>query len=155
MSMLNIAAAVGAAPLPLQADISGWSFDSRTTQRGDCFFALHGERDGHEFVEAAFQRGAALAVVDRDIAASGPLLRTNDTQDALFRISSAAREQWGGKVVGVTGSAGKTSTKEALAALIGIAFRTGRNEGNLNNHIGVPLSILRLPADSEVAVLEM
>jgi UDP-N-acetylmuramoyl-tripeptide--D-alanyl-D-alanine ligase len=155
MSTAQIAEAIGAAPLAASVPVSGWSFDSRSTQPGDCFFALHGERDGHDFVEAAFQRGASLAIVDRDIVAAGPTLRTHDTQAALLRLGAAAREQWGGIVIGVTGSAGKTSTKDAVAALLSTSFRTGRNEGNLNNHIGVPMSILRLPMESQVAVLEM
>ena len=146
MSVVNIAAAVGAAPPQFDAAISGWSIDSRTTQPGDCFFAIRGVRDGHDFVDKAFERGAALAIVDREISAAGPVLQTADTQEALLKLGAAAREQWGGTVIGVTGSAGKTSTKDAVAALLTTAFKTGRNEGNLNNHIGVPLSILRLDA---------
>lgn len=155
MSVVNIAAAVGAAPPQFDAAISGWSIDSRTTQPGDCFFAIRGVRDGHDFVDKAFERGAALAIVDREISAAGPVLQTADTQEALLKLGAAAREQWGGTVIGVTGSAGKTSTKDAVAALLTTAFKTGRNEGNLNNHLGVPLSILRLDAACEVAVLEM
>ena len=156
MSSSQIAAAVGAVPPPVGFDISGWSIDSRTTQRGDCFFALRGDRDGHDYVAKAFERGAAVAVVEHDVpGATGPLLQVGDTLDALTKLGAAARTQWGGTVIGVTGSAGKTSTKDAVAELVGTAFPTGRTIGNLNNHLGVPLSILRLPAESKVAVLEM
>ncbi|HXJ44770.1 MAG TPA: UDP-N-acetylmuramoyl-tripeptide--D-alanyl-D-alanine ligase [Bryobacteraceae bacterium] len=155
MSIAGIAAALGAAQPQFDASISGWTIDSRATQPGDCFFAIRGVRDGHDFVAQAFQKGAALAVVDREISAGGPVLLTSDTQEALLKLGAAARDQWGGTVVGVTGSAGKTSTKDAVAALLATAFKTGRNEGNLNNHLGVPLSILRMDETSEVAVLEM
>lgn len=166
MSIETIAGLTGAetagVPPPVAAaDISGWSIDSRTIARGDCFFALRGPtHDGHDFVASVFDRGAALAIVDRAIvehesAASGMQLRVPDTTIALQTLGRGARRMWGGTVVGVTGSAGKTTTKDAVASLLATTFRTGRNMGNLNNHLGLPLSILRLPDDSEVAVLEM
>lgn len=137
-------------------NISGWSIDSRTVSEGDCFFALRGPtHDGHDFVAGVFERGAKLAIVDREIEARGPQLRVPDTTIALQSLGREARKRWGGTVVGVTGSAGKTTTKDTIAALLSTAFSTGRNIGNLNNHLGLPLSILRLPDDSEVAVLEM
>ncbi len=155
MSSVQIAAAVGAVSAGNFA-VSGWSIDSRTTQAGDCFFALRGERDGHDYVASAFGRGASVAVVDHDLpGVGGPLLQVRDTQQALMQLGAAARTQWGGTVIGVTGSAGKTSTKDAVAELVGSAFPTGRTMGNFNNHLGVPLSILRLPAEAQVGVLEM
>jgi UDP-N-acetylmuramoyl-tripeptide--D-alanyl-D-alanine ligase len=137
-------------------NISGWSIDSRTVSEGDCFFALRGPtHDGHDFVAGVFERGAKLAIVEREIEAQGPQLRVPDTTFALQSLGREARKRWGGTVVGVTGSAGKTTTKDTIAALLGTTFPTGRNIGNLNNHLGLPLSILRLPDDSKVAVLEM
>jgi UDP-N-acetylmuramoyl-tripeptide--D-alanyl-D-alanine ligase len=161
MSMETIAGLIGAAPpaaseyAPLAA-VSGWSIDSRTIGRGDCFFALRGPvHDGHDFVAGVFERGAAVAIVERESDAHGLQLRVPDTTVALQTLGRGARRIWGGTVVGVTGSAGKTTTKDTIASLLSTTFATGRNMGNLNNHLGVPLSILRLPDDSGVAVLEM
>jgi UDP-N-acetylmuramoyl-tripeptide--D-alanyl-D-alanine ligase len=140
----------------INVDVSGWSIDSRTISQGDCFFALRGPtHDGHDFVASVFERGAKLAIVDHEIEAQGPQLRVPDTTAALQSLGREARKRWGGTVVGVTGSAGKTTTKDTIAALLSTTFPTGRNMGNLNNHLGLPLSILRLPDDSKVAVLEM
>jgi len=141
-------------------EVSGYSIDSRTVMPGDLFFALRGENsDGHRYLAQAFERGAAAAVidadVDRDVDAAGQTVRVADTLIALQQLARWARQQWGGKVVGVTGSAGKTSTKDVIAALLEPFLRVGKTVGNLNNHIGLPLSILRLPGDTEVAVLEM
>jgi UDP-N-acetylmuramoyl-tripeptide--D-alanyl-D-alanine ligase len=156
LSVADIAEAINTAlPGAPRLAVSGWSIDSRTVAPGDCFFALRGARDGHEFVPQAFGRGASVAVVDREIAVPGLQLRVRDTEAALAQLGHSARERWGGTVIGVTGSAGKTSTKDAIAALVATEFRTGKTVGNLNNHLGVPLSILRLPEDTQVAVLEM
>ncbi len=156
-SVAAIAEAIGAIPPARASEItaSGWSIDSRTVNPGDCFFALRGARDGHEFVPQAFERGASVAVVEREVNGEGAQLRVRDAEAALRRLGSRARERWGGTVVGVTGSAGKTTTKDTIAALVGTQFRTGKTIGNLNNHLGVPLSILRLPEQTRVAVLEM
>ncbi|MFB3776355.1 MAG: UDP-N-acetylmuramoyl-tripeptide--D-alanyl-D-alanine ligase [Bryobacteraceae bacterium] len=136
--------------------IAGWSVDTRTLAPGDLFFALRGPaRDGHDFVPAAFAAGAAAAVVDRPLEAAGPTLQVPDVLEALQGLALWARGRWGGQVVAVTGSAGKTSTKEIVAALLETAMPVGKSAGNLNNHIGVPLSILRLPAQARVAVLEL
>lgn len=133
---------------------SGWSIDTRTLVKNDFFIALRGpNHDGHDHVATAFERGAIAALVDHPM--PGPIAVVPDTQKGLEDLGHAARKKWGGKVVGVTGSAGKTSTKEIIAAMLAVKFRTAKNEGNLNNHIGVPLSILRLPETAEVAVLEM
>jgi UDP-N-acetylmuramoyl-tripeptide--D-alanyl-D-alanine ligase len=135
--------------------ISGWSIDSRTVAPGDLFFAIKGEHlDGHAFVDAVLARGAAAAVVSQT-GARGTLLLVRDTLEALQSLARWARRRWNRQIVAVTGSAGKTSTKDIIAALLGVRFNVGKNEGNLNNHIGLPLSILRLPDDAEVAVLEM
>jgi UDP-N-acetylmuramoyl-tripeptide--D-alanyl-D-alanine ligase len=139
-----------------QISISGWSIDSRTTVPGDLYFALRGDvHDGHSFVQAAFDKGAAAAVVERQAPATGLQIAVPSTLAALQKLATHARVAWAGKVVGVTGSAGKTSTKDAIAALLSPEMPVGKTEGNFNNHIGLPLSILRLPETARAAVLEM
>ncbi len=136
--------------------MSGFSIDSRTVAPGDLFFALRGEKlDGHEYLAQAFERGALAAIVDREVTAAGTTLQVPDTLDALQELASWARQEWGEEVVGVTGSAGKTSTKDVIAALLETSMPVGKTVGNFNNHFGLPLSILRLPREAEVAVLEM
>jgi UDP-N-acetylmuramoyl-tripeptide--D-alanyl-D-alanine ligase len=138
--------------------VNGWSIDSRTVGGGDLFFAIKGDvYDGHAFVSAALEAGAVAAIVADDFvcAAEGKLLRVPNTLVALQQVARYARRKWAGRVVGVTGSAGKTSTKDIVAELLGVRFRVGKTVGNFNNHIGLPLSLLRLPADAEVGVLEM
>jgi UDP-N-acetylmuramoyl-tripeptide--D-alanyl-D-alanine ligase len=130
--------------------------DTRTQNPGDVYFALRGPNfDGHEFVPAAIAAGAAAVVVTQARELRVPELVVSDTLQALQDLGRWAREQWGGTVVGVTGSAGKTTTKDAIAHLLSSEMPVGRTVGNLNNHVGVPLSILRLPGDARVAVLEM
>jgi UDP-N-acetylmuramoyl-tripeptide--D-alanyl-D-alanine ligase len=142
---------------------TGYSIDSRTLQPGDLFFAIHGERfDGHHFVAAAFERGASAAVIARDRLASlpepvrqQPLLLVENPLLALQRLAASVRRHWGKRVVGVTGSAGKTTTKEAVAAVLSDRFSVLKSLGNLNNHYGLPLQLLRLEPHHEVAVIEM
>ncbi|MBZ5593368.1 MAG: UDP-N-acetylmuramoyl-tripeptide--D-alanyl-D-alanine ligase [Acidobacteriia bacterium] len=135
--------------------ISGWSIDSRTLAAGDLFVALRGpQHDGHHYVEAALEKGAAGAVVEEG-SGRGALLIVEETLAALQKVAAWARMQWGGRVVAVTGSAGKTTTKDVIAHLLAAEMATGKTIGNLNNHVGVPLSILRLPDECRVAVLEM
>jgi UDP-N-acetylmuramoyl-tripeptide--D-alanyl-D-alanine ligase len=137
------------------ARAGGWSVDTRTQNPGDVFFALRGPNfDGHDFVPAAVTGGAGAVVVEQAMGASGELV-VGDSLVALQHLAGWARGQWGGKVIGVTGSAGKTTTKDAIAHLLAVDFPVGKTVGNLNNHVGVPLSILRLPDDSRVGVLEM
>jgi UDP-N-acetylmuramoyl-tripeptide--D-alanyl-D-alanine ligase len=135
----------------------GWSIDSRTTAPGDVFFAIAGEhQDGHAFVPQVLAKGAVAAVVSRCVAdAGGLLLRVDNTVAALQRLAAWARDRWGRTIVGVTGSAGKTTTKDVIAALLSKHFRTGKTTGNYNNHLGLPLSLLRLPDQAEVAVIEL
>jgi UDP-N-acetylmuramoyl-tripeptide--D-alanyl-D-alanine ligase len=139
------------------AIITGWSIDSRSVKPGDLFFALKGEfHDGHGFVPSVLRAGAVAAVVsEASDSVSGPRLKVPDTLGALQQLAHFARAQWGGQVVAVTGSAGKTSTKDMIATFLGVRLRVGKTIGNLNNHIGLPLSVLRIPDDAEVAVLEM
>jgi UDP-N-acetylmuramoyl-tripeptide--D-alanyl-D-alanine ligase len=156
LSTGTIARLIGAERPAVTADISGWSIDSRTVAPGDCFFALRGPtHDGHHFVASVFERGAAIAIVEREAGVRGLQMLVPDTAVALQNLGRGARQAWGGTVVGVTGSAGKTTTKDVIASLLSTTFPTGRNIGNLNNHLGLPLSILRLPDDCKVAVLEM
>ena len=103
----------------------------------------------------ALARGAVAAVVEHAVDPAGPLLAVPDTLKALQKLAAWARAEWGGRVVAVTGSAGKTTTKDVIAELLAVEMPAGKTEGNLNNHVGVPLSILRLPAEAQVAVLEI
>ena len=140
--------------VPLDGRITGWSVDSRSITPGNLFFALHGpNHDGNAYVEEVLKRGAIAAVAERQF--PGPVITVPDALRALQEVAAWAREQWGGDVVGVTGSAGKTSTKDVIAQMLAVRLRTGKTIGNFNNHVGVPLSILRLPGDAEVAVLEI
>ncbi len=138
----------------------GYSIDSRTLAPGELFFAVRGERlDGHDYVEAALAKGALGAVVCRDqlarYANQNRLLAVDDTLPALQTLGTAVRKLWGKPVVGVTGSAGKTTTKDAIAHLLSTRFRVFKSVGNLNNHFGLPLMLLRLEPEHEIAVIEM
>ena len=134
---------------------TGWSIDSRTVTKGDLFFALRGERlDGHAFVSDVIARGVVAAVVS-ELVPGGPLLHVADTLQALQQLAHWARGYWGRPIVAVTGSAGKTSTKDIIAALLSVRLVTGKTHGNFNNHIGLPLSLLRIPVNAQVAVLEL
>jgi UDP-N-acetylmuramoyl-tripeptide--D-alanyl-D-alanine ligase len=135
--------------------VAGWSVDTRTQNPGDVYFALRGpNHDGHDYVAQAIAQGAAGAVVERGSGAPGEML-VPDTLRALQSLGNWARETWGGTVIGVTGSAGKTTTKDAIAHLLAVELPIGKTIGNFNNHVGVPLSILRLPDQCRAAVLEM
>ncbi len=157
--MQEIGAVIGARTKG-DARITGWSVDSRTVSPGDLFFALRGpNHDGNAYVADALRRGAAGAIIDEQTNAgqndTRPLLRVPDSLVALQKIAAWARNLWGGEVVGVTGSAGKTSTKDVIAEMLSVKMPVGKTFGNFNNHVGVPLSILRLPAAARVAVLEI
>lgn len=144
----------------------GYSIDSRTIGAGELFFAVKGERvDGHDYVETAVANGAVAAVVSMRWLAPANfdeclLLRVPDecddcVLDAMQKLARAVRRAWGGPLVGVTGSAGKTTTKECVAQALGATFKTLKTEGNYNNHYGVPLTLLRLEPEHEWAVVEM
>jgi len=137
---------------------AGWSIDSRTLESGDVFFAVAGpNHDGHDYVEAAFEMGATAAVVQREFsgAEGRPLFRVDDPAAALGRAANAARRSWDGRVVAVTGSNGKTTVKEATAALLGASMKVSKTAGNLNNELGLPLTLLRIGEESRAAVVEM
>jgi UDP-N-acetylmuramoyl-tripeptide--D-alanyl-D-alanine ligase len=140
----------------LAAIATGWSIDTRTLKRADVFFAIKGERfDGHAFLETAFEKGALAAVVSEPGEGRGLLIRVEDTLAALQRLAVWARNEWGRPIVAVTGSAGKTTTKDAIAELLSVRLRVGKTEGNLNNHLGLPLSLLRMDQTAEVGVMEL
>ena len=137
---------------------TGVSIDTRTLQAGDLFVALTDQRDGHDFVGAALARGAAAALVTHrptDVPADAPLLIVPDVLAALTALGAAARARTGAKVIGVTGSVGKTSTKEMLRVVLGGQGRVHAAEASYNNHWGVPLTLARMPADTEFAVIEI
>ncbi len=137
--------------------VRGWSIDSRSIAAGDLFFAIQGERfDGHAFVADVLSRGAVAAVVSEAAASPhGYIFQVADTVRALQKLASFVRRRWDQPIVAVTGSAGKTSTKEIIAAFLATRLRVGKTVGNLNNHIGLPLTLLRIPDDAEVGVVEL
>jgi UDP-N-acetylmuramoyl-tripeptide--D-alanyl-D-alanine ligase len=142
-----------------EAVAMGYSIDSRTLNPGDLFIAIAGDRfDGHDYVEAALEKGAVGAVVHSDkkyAADDRRVLRVEDTLKALQSLGAAARRLWGKPLLAVTGSAGKTTTKEILADILATRFRVMKSSGNLNNHIGLPLQLLKLEAEHDLAVVEM
>ena len=156
--MREIGAVIGV-PVQNNTRITGWSVDSRSIAPGDLFFALRGpNHDGNAYVEEVLRKGASAAIANERKAGQnqeGPVLVVPDTLVALQSLAAWARDQWGGEVVGVTGSAGKTSTKDVIAAMLAASLPVGKTIGNLNNHVGVPLSILRLPQPARIAILEL
>ncbi|MEX2642018.1 MAG: Mur ligase family protein, partial [Acetobacterales bacterium] len=138
---------------------SGVSIDSRTLEPGDLFVAIRGDRlDGHRFVAEAFAAGAAAAIVDSPVdglPGNAALVWVADTTEALRDLGRAARARFQGKVAAVTGSVGKTGTKDALALVLSRQGETHASTGNLNNHWGLPLSLSRLPRSARYAVFEL
>ncbi|MDX1483565.1 MAG: UDP-N-acetylmuramoylalanyl-D-glutamyl-2,6-diaminopimelate--D-alanyl-D-alanine ligase [Alphaproteobacteria bacterium] len=151
------AATGGHSTAPWQA--SGVSIDTRSIKPGDLFIAIRGERyDAHDFLRDAFARGAAAAMVSRiprDHGRTHPLLIVDDTYAGLRSLARAARKRTGARVIAITGSVGKTSTKEAMAAALAPLGRVSASKGNLNNRWGVPLSLARMPADTDYGVFEV
>jgi len=140
--------------------ISGISIDSRSLARGEAFFAIQGDaRDGHDFVDNALKGGAGVAVIARSqrarFAAEVPLLIVDDVLEGLRDLARAARARFTGQVIAVTGSVGKTSTKEALRLALGADGETHASAASYNNHWGVPLSLARCPASAKYAVFEI
>src|SRR6516225_3985602 len=155
---------------PGNVKVRGYSIDSRTINPGELFFAIKGPRfDGHQFVEQAFQKKAAAVVVEErglkpattesaDVVAGfgpRPMIRVNSTLEALQTLARDVRRRWGMTIIGVTGSAGKTTTKEMTAAVLGKKFTVLRSVGNLNNEFGLPLCLLRVERYQNIGVLEM
>ena len=134
----------------------GAVLDSRQVEGGELFFALPGEEtDGHRFVAAALERGAAAAVVSRPVEADGPLIQVEDSYRALHDLTRAMRRQAPRHLVAITGSAGKTTTKELLAAMLAERYLVGKSPGNLNNLYGFPLALLGIDDESDWMVAEM
>ena len=147
------------------AEAVGYGIDSRTIGAGELFFAVRGERlDGHDYVQSALENGAVGAVVSNRWVVPADveekrLLQVADCDDCVLRalqqLAHAVRREWGGRVIGVTGSAGKTTTKEAVAHVLWAKFKVLKSAGNLNNGFGLPLQLLKLEREHEVAVIEM
>jgi UDP-N-acetylmuramoyl-tripeptide--D-alanyl-D-alanine ligase len=168
LQLQDIAGYMGAELRPregdsLQQPATGYSIDTRTLSPGDLFFAVRGERyDAHDFVAGALDRGARAAVVARtkvtellDLAHTHTLLIVDEPLIALQTLAAAVRRHWNKRVIGITGSAGKTTTKEAVAAVLGARFAVLKSQGNLNNEFGMPLQLLKLEPEHEMAVIEM
>jgi UDP-N-acetylmuramoyl-tripeptide--D-alanyl-D-alanine ligase len=156
---LGVAVPSGLSPVER---LAGVSIDSRAVGRGQLFVAIRGPRhDGHDFVAAALQAGAEAALVATDRISSYPeeirgrVFSVPDTLAALQELARAVRRAWGKRIAAVTGSVGKTTTKEILAALLGAKFRVLKSEGNLNNEYGLPLTLLRLEPEDQAAVVEL
>ena len=144
--------------LAAETAIGGVSIDSRSVAQGDLFVALKDARDGHDFVADALRKGAAAALVDHDppgVAADAPLLRVADTLAGLGALGVARRAQCAGRFVAVTGSVGKTGTKEMLRLLLGALGPTHAAVASYNNHWGVPLTLARMPRETGFAVIEI
>jgi UDP-N-acetylmuramoyl-tripeptide--D-alanyl-D-alanine ligase len=161
LSLGKIADFVSAAgEFPREQSVSAYSIDSRSVGPGQLFFAVQGERlDGHDFVGEALEKGAVAAIVRKDrlgqYADKTRLLAVEDTLVALQTLATAVRKVWGRPLVAVTGSAGKTTTKEAIAHVLGVRFGVLKSVGNFNNHFGLPLMLLKLEPQHAVAVIEM
>jgi UDP-N-acetylmuramoyl-tripeptide--D-alanyl-D-alanine ligase len=139
--------------------VTGFSIDSRTLASGDLFFAIVARRDGHDFVAAAVKRRAAGLVVSKTVRLGDDsesfVVEVADTTVALQDLARYVRRESGAKVVAITGSAGKTTTKDTIAEFLGTKYRVVKNSGNLNNHLGLPLSLLELRRGADVAVMEL
>jgi len=142
--------------------VTGISIDSRTLKKGDLFVALKGDTfNGHQFIEESFKKGATAVVADKKYFVSGNIngkgifLQVNNTLKALQQMAKSYRDVFDIPVIAVTGSNGKTTTKEMIANILSTKYKVAKSEGNYNNHIGVPLSILRWDRKCEVAVIEL
>ncbi len=146
-------------PVPPGLAATGVCIDSRKIKPGDLFIALSGPNfDAHDFVKDAIAMGAVAAVVSKPVSGISPdarLITVADPMKSLIAMARFSRARFTGKMIGVTGSVGKTGTKEALLHVLSRQGKTFANEGNLNNHIGVPLSLSRMPADAQFAIIEM
>ncbi|HEY4331737.1 MAG TPA: UDP-N-acetylmuramoyl-tripeptide--D-alanyl-D-alanine ligase, partial [Ilumatobacteraceae bacterium] len=150
----DVATATGGSVIGADVELDGVSFDSRSVARGELFVALVAERDGHDFIPSARAAGAASILAGRDID-GGPAIIVEDTAQALMDLGRWARDRVTGHVVGITGSVGKTSTKDLTRAALAAGLRTAANERSFNNEQGLPVTILNAPDDTEALVLEM
>lgn len=155
LRLKEIAAALGSS-CKEDRDVLSICTDSRKITEGCLFIALVGERfDGHDFVAAAFEQGAVAAVCSKPVEANGEIILVNNTGAAFLQLAAYYRSLFSIPVVGITGSVGKTTTKEMVYAVLSEKYKTLKNEGNLNNEIGLPTTVFRLDADYEAAILEM
>ncbi|HEV2234970.1 MAG TPA: UDP-N-acetylmuramoyl-tripeptide--D-alanyl-D-alanine ligase [Terriglobia bacterium] len=162
MSMGEVAGILDTSTGDPDAIALGYSIDSRTVKPGQLFFAIQGPRfNGHEFVAQALQRGAVGAIVEKGFSGLAPgavtanLIQVSNPTDALQRLALEVRRKWGRRLVAITGSAGKTTTKEMVAAMLGQRFPVLKSPGNLNNDYGLPLALLQLEPHHEAAVMEL
>ncbi len=152
----EIAAAADGRLHGVDATFEGASIDSRKVRPGQLFVAVVAERDGHDYIPAAVEAGASAILADRGLAhVSVPVVEVADTVGGLAAVGSLARSCLPDRVVGVTGSVGKTSVKDLAASVLAARFRTAASERSFNNELGVPLTLLNAPGDSEAAVIEM
>ncbi|AQP54049.1 UDP-N-acetylmuramoyl-tripeptide--D-alanyl-D-alanine ligase [Vagococcus penaei] len=135
--------------------VNSVEFDTRHIVKNSLFVPLKGERDGHDFIDQALTQGASLVLTDRPLAEDIPFLQVRDTLEALQQLAKWYLKQVQPKVVAITGSNGKTTTKDMTAAVMATTYQTYKTQGNYNNHIGLPYTILHMPSDTEVLVLEM
>ncbi|PYV77268.1 MAG: UDP-N-acetylmuramoyl-tripeptide--D-alanyl-D-alanine ligase [Acidobacteria bacterium] len=184
LTLSRIAELIGvdASDLDPNAVTTGYSIDSRTIRPGELFFAVKGEKmDGHDFVSQALEKGAVAAVVAREKLSElsldafscdnrwngragtpaspqsnlAKLIPLEDTLEALQQLARGVRRVWARPLIAVTGSAGKTTTKEAIAHVLSTRFRVHKSEGNFNNHFGLPLMLLKLEREHDIAVVEL
>ena len=138
---------------------SGYSIDSRTLSPGECFIAIRGKNfDGHQFIPEALSKGASLVIADSNSAFTEdrvPAIHVEDTLVALQSLARYSRQKWGRRIIGITGSTGKTTTKEITAFALGTHFRVFKSIGNFNNQYGLPLSLLKLEERHDIAVMEL
>lgn len=153
----EVAQALSPMSITAPFEASGVTFDSRAVTKGDLFFALSGETtDGHGFVGEALKRGAAAAVVSRAVeGVEGTLVSVPDTMKALVDLGRAGRRRSTARIASITGSVGKTSTKDALRAMLSAQAPTSASAASFNNHVGVPISLSRLPREARYGVFEI
>jgi UDP-N-acetylmuramoyl-tripeptide--D-alanyl-D-alanine ligase len=152
----EVARALSSSAITAPFAATGVTFDSRAVAKGDLFIALSGETtDGHRFVGDALARGAAAAVISRDVDAAGTLVRVPDTMKALVALGRAGRRRSKARIASVTGSVGKTSTKDALRVMLAAQAKTSASAASYNNHVGVPISLARLPREARYGVFEI
>ncbi len=155
----ELAEALATTPTGAPHEATGVSIDTRTLAKGDLFVALKGERDGHDFVAAAFEKGAACALVETGRAAEfaplGTVLPVADTFAALQRLGRAGRARSEARIAAITGSVGKTGTKEALRIVLSAQAQTHASVASYNNHFGVPLTLARMPAEAHFGIFEV
>lgn len=154
----EVIAATGGSASDTDWQATGVTFDSREVKRGDLFVATLGERDGHDFVADAFEKGAVAAIVSKHsegVAGDAALVMVPDTLKALEALGIARRAEVSAKIIAVTGSAGKTSTKEALRMCLAACGKTHASVKSFNNHLGVPLTLARMPKDTAYGVFEI